>query len=138
VEKLPWRTDRHAFLELAGVAEYDWGAAWKDESWAVIEEQLERLKAHRDTYGFEVVIVVFPVSYQVYADFVEATPQIRMKQEAEAFGFRYLDLLPVLRPYSDTDLFYDQCHPRPAANDIIGKAIAGFLREEVLDAGSNR
>lgn len=132
VDKLPWQKDRQAFLRLAYLAEYDWGASWKDESWQIIERQLERLKTHQERYGFDVVIVAFPVSYQVYSEFIEATPQINLQQRANGLGFHYLDLLPLLRKHNNAELFYDQCHLRPKANDIVGKAIGEFLKEEVL------
>jgi lysophospholipase L1-like esterase len=134
VDELPWKNDREAFLHLAYLAEYDWGSAWKSESWQIIDRQLERLKAYQEKHGFKVVITAFPVSYQVYSEFIEAKPQMYMREKAARLGFHYFDLLPLLREHNGTDLFYDQCHPRPNANDIIGKAIAEFLKKEVLDA----
>jgi len=135
VEKLPWRNDREAFLQLAYLAEYDWGSSWKEDSWQVVESELRRLKTNQDKHGFEVVVVAFPVSYQVYSDFIEATPQKQMMEKAAMLGFHYFDLLPVLREHGkDIDLFYDHCHPTSQANDIIGKEIAEFLDRAVLEA----
>jgi len=136
-EKLPWQKDRQAFLQLASLAEYDWGSSWKEESWEIIERELARLKAHQEEQGFKVAIVTFPVSYQVYAEFIEAAPQLNMQKIAQKMDFAFLDLLPLLREHSDMNLFYDQCHPRPKANDIIGRRIAEFLKEEVLDTERN-
>jgi lysophospholipase L1-like esterase len=136
-EKLPWQNDRQAFLQLAALAEYDWGSSWKGESWEIIERELARLKAHQEKEGFKVAVVAFPVSYQVYAEFIEATPQLNMQRIARNMDFPYLDLLPLLREHNDMDLFYDQCHPKPRANDIIGKHVAEFLIEEVLDIKDN-
>jgi len=131
VDNLDWRQDREAFLDLAQLAEYDWGAAWKEESWAIIRREFERLKAHQDKHGFKVVVVAFPVAFQVYAEITVDGPQRVLQGQAADFGFYYFDLLPVLRTGNYTRLFYDQCHPVPEANDAIGRAIAHFLMAEL-------
>jgi hypothetical protein len=130
--KMPWKTDPALFFKFAELAEYDWGAAFRDDSWKVIDIQLARLKALSQQYGFKVAVIVFPVKYQVYTEYLEDKPQRLMEERARKMGFYYLDLLPLLREKSDRDLFFDQCHPNREANDIIGRAIADFLRERVL------
>jgi len=129
---LDWRNSREAFLQLAKMAEYDWGAAWKDESWELIDGQLARLKALSAEHGFEVVVVCFPVSFQVYAEYLEDKPQRYMRQRAEALGFYYFDLLPMARERNGEELFYDNCHPLPKSNDAIGGALASFLMEQMF------
>ncbi|HUT55189.1 MAG TPA: SGNH/GDSL hydrolase family protein [bacterium] len=127
-----WKTDHGRFLKLAGLAQYDWGAAWQDDSWSTVQPVLERLKVDAEKNGFQVVVVAFPVAFQVYSDFVEDYPQQVLSRKATDLGFYYLDLLPMLRSHKDEMLFYDQCHPRAQTNDYIGHAIAEFLAGGVL------
>jgi len=130
-KKLPWRTERKAFMELASLARYDWGAAWQEDSWASIRRQFARLHALARRHRFDVTVVAFPVAYQVYARFLANQPQRVLHDVIRTFGFRYLDLLPVLRKHADEDLYFDQCHPRVQANAIIGKTIGMFLLEGI-------
>jgi hypothetical protein len=127
--KLDWANDRTKFERLVSLARYDWGAAWTDDAWVVLGRELDRLKELAQRHGFRVTIVAFPVSFQVYAKFLEDAPQRRMAGEAAARGFAFLDLLPLLRARAGEDLFFDQCHPREETNDLIGTELARFLRE---------
>jgi lysophospholipase L1-like esterase len=126
---LDWRHDRDAFRVLAHLARYDWGSAWLDSSWQIVNGEFLRLRNLADRHGFEVLVVGLPVSFQVYSDFVDDKPQKLLARTATAHGFEYMDLLPLLRQHNETDLFFDQCHPRVPANALIGKAIADRLLE---------
>jgi len=127
-----WQQSRELFNQMVAMAQYDWGAAWKEESWPGIDRQLQRLQALQAQHHFSVAVMVFPVKYQVDADFLEDTPQQRMRHEAEKFGFAYLDLLPILRAKNRPPLFYDHCHPNEQTNALIGQALAIFLQQELL------
>ena len=122
-----WRGSRDEFLKFAELANFDWGAAWVPSSWELVDRQLGRLRELAQAHRFQVAIVCFPVSYQVYADFVEDGPQRVLEEKARALGFAYLDLLPLLRARKDENLYFDHCHPREDANAAIGKAVGEFL-----------
>jgi len=129
INRLDWAHDPKELERLATLAGYDWGAAWDPASWPVIRHELERVHALAAQHGFRVAIVCFPVYFQVYASFVDDRPQQRIGREAAELGFRFLDLLPVLRAQADDPkLFFDWCHPRERANAIIGAEIARFLQ----------
>jgi lysophospholipase L1-like esterase len=126
--QLPWQSQPELLRQLIKQAEYDWGSAWGEGVWPVIDGQLDRLQRLSQVHHFHVLIVCFPVRYQVYTDYVEDTPQRKMKDRAAARGFDYLDLLPVLRNYRGSDdLFFDQCHPQAFTNQVIGQAVADAL-----------
>lgn len=129
--KLRWADDQAEFARLVSLAKYDWGAAWTDDAWIELGHELDRLKGLSERHGFSVTVVAFPVSFQVYAKFLEDAPQRRMASASAERGFAFLDLLPLLRARApqDADLFFDQCHPREAANELIGAELARFLRE---------
>ena len=124
---LPWKSDREAFLELAKSAKYDWGSAWEDDSWKVIEKGFKELKELSDKYEFKVLVNILPVSFQVYADYLEDMPQRKVIEISESLGFKTLDLLPVLRKHKDKDLYYDQCHPKKVGNEIVAEALSTYL-----------
>jgi lysophospholipase L1-like esterase len=126
---LPWREDRQAFDRLVALARYDWGSAWTDDAWQTLGHELDRLGELAREHRFAVAVVAFPVSFQVYAGFVADEPQRRMAGEAARRGFAFHDLLPLLRGHAGEDLFFDHCHPREAANALIGVEVADFLRE---------
>lgn len=138
VRGLNWKEDPEALALMISLAELDWGSLWKDEAWTIIDRELERLKGLRDKHGFEVLIVCFPVRYQVYADYLEDKPQRRMEERARRLGFHYLDLLPRLREQSQVEYFYDHCHPNQDGNDLIGKLIADFILSRIMPPESPR
>ena len=125
--QLDWKHDPGQFLELAELAQYDWGAAWRAESWIEIDAQLARLEQLGDRHGFRVVLVALPVAFQVQASFVEDTPQRELAALAKSRGFEFIDLLPTLRKHADERLFFDHCHPTPRGNDVIAQALQSFL-----------
>jgi len=129
--RLDWKHDRAAFLELAHLAQYDWGAAWVEDSWTTIDRELTRLEAHARRNGFRVATLTFPVRFQVEASTPEDSPQRTFAALARRHGFSNLDLLPVYRAHAGETIFFDWCHPTPAMNRTIGAAVADFLRDEV-------
>ena len=131
-DSIDWKHDREAFFRFASYAKYDWGSAWDEETWSVLKRAFEQLRALSLEYKFSVFVVAFPVSYQVYAEFVEDAPQKKLRHLSEIQRFRYLDLLPMLRKAREQNLFFDHCHPRVKTNDQIGREIAAFLRREML------
>lgn len=136
--QLDWRADPAAFARLADLARFDWGAAWQEDSWGVIEESLNELAALAKQRGFEVVVALFPVFFQVYADVVDRLPQDRMEALARAHGFEVVDLLPLLRANRDRRVFYDACHPLPWANDLIAAELAAVVARRFGDAPESR
>ena len=126
-KRLDWMHSHEDFMKLVFLAQYDWGAAWQKSSWEEVDKHLLRLKDLAQQHGFKVAIVLFPSAFQVYADFLENTPQRVMAKKANELGFPYLDLLPILGERADKKLYYDHCHPNVEANDIIGKSLAEFI-----------
>ena len=129
--RLDWKNDRAAFLELAQLARYDWGAAWDDESWQKVDHELTRLADHARRNGFRVATLTFPVRFQVDAAFREDSPQQTFAALAGKHGFANLDLLPLFRAHAGQGIFFDWCHPTPPMNEVIGSAVADFLRNDV-------
>lgn len=130
---------RESLLAYAKVAEKDWGAAWNPESWPLIDRQLARLRELADKHRFRVVVLAFPVKYQVYAHYYEDTPQQQIAALADKYGFDFLDLLPVLRQHNTAqNLFGDWCHPTDHGYAIVGQALGQFMLDRVFIESMHR
>lgn len=127
-----WSHSRDDFLKLVNAANYDWGAAWNPQSWEEIGKNLDRLKKLSIEKKFKAVVIAFPVVFQIYSDYLENTPQLKIKSLSTEKGFYFLDLLPVLREKKDDDFYFDHAHPKKFANDVIGKTIAEYLIENKI------
>jgi len=122
-----WRSNEQGFMELVQGAGLDWGAAWDDHSWIIVKEYLSKMKGISKREGFKLAVICFPVSFQVEADFVMGFPQDRLRTVCNELGIEFLDLLPCMRMYNSTRLFYDHCHLNPVGNEVSAKCIKGFL-----------
>lgn len=118
------------------VAKSDWGSAWGSAAWEGIDRELERLASLSRERHFTVIMMCFPVVFQVYAEDAEDTPQRKLETLSSKYGFAYLDLLPVLRENRAQDLFYDHCHLKKTGHDIVGEFLADSIFEAAL--GKNR
>lgn len=127
-----WMHDRQAFLQLATLARYDWGAAWEDDSWVVIERGFDELVRLAQSNSFRLAVVVHPVYFQVHAPYLEDGRQRRVAALAAQAGAPVLDLLPLHRALSDRQVFYDWCHPVADVNARMGEWLADFLVREGL------
>ena len=124
--------NRQSFLKYADHAKIDWGAAWEVESYNIIEKQFMRLKKLSEKHKFSVIIVAFPVAYQVYTTYIEDFPQNTISTIAKKYNFYFFDLLPLLRKHRDNKLFYDHCHPNDYSSEIIGKGLSKYLINDVF------
>ncbi|MBI2948402.1 MAG: SGNH/GDSL hydrolase family protein [Verrucomicrobia bacterium] len=127
-----WKRDPAAFDRLAWMARYDWGAAWQPESWSKVEAELARLRRLSARHGFRVLVVAFPVRFQVETEFLDDLPQRELAKRARENGFGFLDLLPTFRSHRGEKIFFDHCHPGAEANVWIGEALARHIRVEYL------
>ncbi|MCB0344993.1 MAG: hypothetical protein KDD66_07740 [Bdellovibrionales bacterium] len=129
---LDWAHSKEAFDQLVNLAEYDWGAAWKDDSWDSVIKNFIELKQLSKKHGFKIAVMAVPVPYQVGAEFVDDVPQKKLAALCSEMGFAFFDLLPVLRPFRAEELFYDHNRLTPFGYKTIGEPLAKFLSEEVI------
>jgi len=122
-----WVDDRAAFDRLIALAESDWGVAWHDYSWPVVEEGLERMIRLGHQHGFQVTVAAFPVSVQVESRFEDDRPQRRARELADRLGLPFLDLLPALRAAAGERPFYDHCHLTPQGNALVASTLVPFV-----------
>jgi lysophospholipase L1-like esterase len=131
-----WTADPQALEELIHLADRDWGLAWDDAELQVIEGEIERIARIADENDVALFVVLFPVDVQVYAQ-VDVPmgldkPQATLAGFVQDLGLPVLDLLPVLRNLESEDLFYDQCHFKADAHQVVADAIEQALEENEL------
>ncbi len=135
-ESRAWVTDPEALTRVIREADRDWGMAWNDEELARIEGELEQIIRLADGHGFKLLLVIFPVDVQVYAQVDTPLGLDRPQQKLVAFAqsqhVPVLDLLPVLRGHRDEDLFCDQAHLTPEGHRIVAEALLRAVREYEL------
>jgi len=128
-----WRTDPVALTELIAAAQYDWGAAWRPETWPKVESQLAQFDALSRAHGIRMGLAIMPVKVQVYGAVVRDEPQKRLTRIAEALGWPCLDLLPGLIEQRDGErIFNDHCHFGPHGHELVAGMFLEFLSSPKL------
>lgn len=122
-----WRTDRVYFKKMVEEANLDWGAAWNENSWGIIESNVQELKKFSEEKNFKLLIACFPVSFQVYADFLDDTPQKNIMGITTKNNIPFLDLMPKLRENNRIKLFYDHCHLNVEGQRIVAEELAKYI-----------
>lgn len=122
-----WKTDKQYFKELVEDANLDWGAAWNEDSWGIVEKNIQELNKFSVEKRFKLVVMCLPVSFQVYADFLDDTPQERIRAIVVRENIPFLDLLPQLRRNNKLNLFYDHCHLNAEGQNIVAQELYRFL-----------
>ena len=124
---LDWKHNQEDFQTLVQAAQYDWGAGWQPESSALVSLYIEKLHLHTKSQQIPLLATILPVAYQVHAEFLNDTPQQMLNKSLASFSIPTLDFLPLLRNNAHEKLYYDQCHPNPHGNAIMGSALKEFV-----------
>lgn len=122
-----WKSDKQYFKELVEEANLDWGAAWEESSWGIVERNIQELNKFSVENGVKFIVMCLPVSFQVYADFLDDIPQKRIRAIMEKGNIPFLDLLPKLRQDNKINLFYDHCHLNADGQNIVAQELSRFL-----------
>jgi hypothetical protein len=130
-----WRSSQDAFHALIAERIGFWGYAWSDDFWQKIVPILELMKQVGDERGFQLAVLLFPVSFQVQSELLMDEPQREFERHMTELGLAHIDLLPLLREKYERDgvnVFYDHCHYRPEGYEYFSKFVAEFLMNEVI------
>jgi lysophospholipase L1-like esterase len=112
----------------------DWGGTFIPQVWIKMEAWLEEMARLAKRHKFQLVIIAFPVSFQVDAPHLFDYPQQRLSRIARKLKAPYLDLLPLFRrDYEKNEkggerLFYDNCHLTLRGHQVTAQAIYQFLK----------
>lgn len=127
-----YRTNPAGLNKLIVDLVFDFGGAWSEQAWDFMTPLFEEFQRLSVQHGFKPRIVIFPVEYQVGAQYLYDFPQQKLLSLAKELGIPALDLLPVLRDAVRTQnrpLFYDWCHHTPPGQEVIASSVHRFLRE---------
>lgn len=108
----------------------DWGYAWSGNAWERIAGIMEEFQRIGKEDGFLVVVVLFPVRYQVESEYLNAVPQQQFNATMAGLGIPHLDLLPELRQAYRTaneSPYYDHAHYTVPGNQVVAGLISAFL-----------
>jgi hypothetical protein len=97
-----------------------------------------RLKKAVDDDGGSLIVVLFPLAYQLDESY-PFTPQKSIAAELARKGIRCIDLLPTFRKWGKADIFRlnnaDYCdvwHPTPFGHKVTAEALAAYLTRNGL------
>ncbi len=130
-----WHTSREGFQSIIASKMDDWGYAWSDDFWEKVVPILEIMKRVGNERGFQLAVMLFPVSLQVQSELLMDEPQQNFEHYMNQLGLLHLDLLPLLREQyqrDGVDLYYDHCHYRPEGHAFFASAVSDFLLREVI------
>lgn len=126
-----WQNNPKAFNRLISENFNDWGFAWSDNFWQKEETQFSIINQIAKKNNAKLIVVLFPVSYQVQSQFLNDYPQKRFEEVMTKLDITHLDLLPKLREkyaLDNINIFYDQAHPTEDGMQEISEKLSEFLR----------
>ncbi len=125
-----WRTDPAALEALVAAAVEDWGHAFFTEAWDRMRPDLLALRDLAAEHDFRLVVLLFPVRYQVEAEYVDDRPQRLFRSLMNELGIDHLDLLPELRrrfASNRVELTHDHCHLTPAGHAAVADQVLDHI-----------
>jgi len=137
IKRENWKKDKETFYELLyqPSAAGDWGMPfilqWRDYFYEKTREYLRGLKQLGEENNFKLIIVCFPVYFQVGSDFLEDEPQKRLSLIVQEENIPFLDLLPYLRESVGAGLpcpYLDHCHLSQEGHKLVAEKIYQFIR----------
>jgi lysophospholipase L1-like esterase len=126
-----WISDKKQAYRMIELAEDDWGLGWKDDKIKLAEKFLGDFAALGRKYNYKLIVVVFPVDMQVYADFQDPylyKPQKMLEKFCLDNQIAFVDLVPYLKEHKDRDLFRDQCHYTQAGLELVAERLFAAVR----------
>ena len=113
-------------------------AAWRDDSWALVDAELGHMHELLRQRGVPFAVVAVPYGPQL-ADAVQALPadrvrkpQLRLAAACARHGIPLLDLWPAFRAHAGEALFVDGIHLTAAGHRLAAQELGPFLRSAGL------
>ena len=127
--------DHSLWQKMRSDAQYDWGAAWREDSWKAIEIWVSKMLTLTVSTHTDIWFVVLPAAPQVQIGVPSMdlfVPQKSAAAMADRLRIRLLDPLSYLRDNIDKDyLYYDQCHFTALGNKAMSDFLVPRLKEWV-------
>lgn len=128
-----WKTERNDFLHLTYLNRFDWGTPWNSSAYYNnFKKHIRELKDLAQKEDFELVILFIPVEYQLETTFLEDEPQKQLTDIAKSEDVKFIDLLPIMRDYKNSDgLYFDWCHLTEKGHIFVAKQVNEFLKNNL-------
>ena len=81
--------------------------------------------------NIHMVLTFLPSVYQVHTNLEEQSPQEDWEEIAQNYGLDFIDFLPIMRANRHEDLYFDQCHPTPKGNAIMGEYLVQKMQRKL-------
>lgn len=112
------------------------------DGWMRTRASLQRMAARcrKEGIGFGVALWPLLVGLETGAPYPFETAHAQIRRGVERAGIPFLDLLPVLRGRPSESLWVhtSDLHPNEKAQVLVAPPLAGFIRNQLLDAASAR
>jgi hypothetical protein len=120
-----WRTDPCLLDSLIKIAQFDWGAAWLEDSWELVAEELKIVKRWCEMRGVGLGVFYLPVHVQVEGLRELPYPAMQLGAICQRLDIPFCDTVPFL---NDCDAcFMDQCHLTPLGHRRVAWGIGGWI-----------
>ena len=102
------------------------------EAWEKRKGQILYLRNLVQENGQKLIIVIFPLAYQVEFE-TDQNPQQKITDFAKENGIDYIDMLPIFKAkgLKVNDLFIDNSHPSSIGHQIVAEEISKFIPKNV-------
>lgn len=134
----PFHSFEMDFLSLIEERIDDWGGAWSDNAWILIEKSLEDIAKQTQVSNIRLALTLFPVSSQVSTMYPLNYPQRKTEEISKRLGAKYIDVLSEFRKYKEKDLFFDHCHHTREASKLTAEVMADNLKVLVNEMSENQ
>lgn len=111
------------------ISDYRRSFASEALGWSSAQKGMREAVALSKSNGFDLVLMIFPVLWQLSTDYPFLGIHEIVKSTAEALGIPVLDLLPAFAGHDGPELWVDATdqHPNEIAHAIAGEALFDFL-----------
>jgi hypothetical protein len=109
--------------------------------WLLTKDSMAAAKYYSEQYGFDLVVMIFPVLWQLSGDYPFAEIHDTVCEFVDGLGVPCLDLQPEFKGYDGPELWVhpNNQHPNEVAHKIAADALYGFLADrKVLERHADR
>lgn len=102
-----------------------------EEGWQEVDASLRKMAILKNEYGFDLLLVIFPMVEQLLRDYPRAQYQTRIRAIADKHGIPSIDLFDSFnREFKGFESLFIEWdgHPGPNAHRIAAEEIARFIR----------
>lgn len=130
VNRKDWQKDKKVFYELMNQPNMEkaYGSVSEPAYYDNFRKHIREIKELGKTEKFKLIIVCFPIYFQVATEFLENEPQQRLAKVAQEENISFFDILPFLRAEKEKNFYLDFCHLNEEGHKFVAEKIYEFLK----------